>query len=140
MVTIGLISDAGGSGGAGTWTLVEQGAGAAVKYWNADLGGMEGHRVNLLVCQDQSRTAGAQSCANEMVQHGVVAVVEPFTGEGPTEVPTITGAGIPYVVVTGVSTAELSTAGAFALEVAFPAYLGAMALSAEQHGYKNVAF
>ena len=75
-----------------------------------------------------------------MVQHGVVAVVAPFTDEGPTEVPTIVAAGIPYIVVTGASSAELSTSGAYALESGFPSYIGAMALSAEQHGYKNVAF
>ena len=74
-----------------------------------------------------------------MVQHGVVAVVAPFTVEGPTEVPTIVGAGIPYIVVTGVSTVELTTPGAYALEAGFPAYFGAMAMSAKQHGYKNVA-
>ena len=109
-------------------------------YWNADLGGLEGHKVNLYICENQSTPAGGQSCANDMVQHGVVAVVEPFTGQGQTEVPTIVGAGIPYIVVTGASTAEPTTPGAYALEGGFPAYLGAMALSAKQHGYKKVAF
>jgi branched-chain amino acid transport system substrate-binding protein len=139
-VTIGFISDAGGSGAIGTGPLTEQGAKAATEYWNADLGGLEGHKVNLYICENQSTPAGGQSCANDMVQHGVVAVVEPFTGQGQTEVPTIVGAGIPYIVVTGASTAELTTPGAYALEGGFPAYLGAMALSAKQHGYKKVAF
>jgi branched-chain amino acid transport system substrate-binding protein len=139
-VTIGFISDAGGSGAIGTGALVEQGAKAATQYWNADLGGLEGHKVNIYICENQSTPAGGQSCANDMVQHGVVAVVEPFTGQGQTEVPTIVGAGIPYIVVTGASTAELTTPGAYALEGGFPAYLGAMALSAKQHGYKKVAF
>ncbi len=107
-----------------TGPLVEQGAKAATEYWNADLGGLEGHKVNLYICENQSTPAGGQSCANDMVQHGVVAVVEPFTGQGQTEVPTIVGAGIPYIVVTGASTAELTTPGAYALEGGFPAYLG----------------
>ena len=138
-VTLGFISDTGGSGSTGPGRLIEQGARAAVGYANAELGGLEGHTVKLFICEDQSTAAGGQSCAKEMVQHGVVAVVEPFTGQGPTEVPTIVGAGIPYIVVTGVSSAELSTPDAYALEAGFPAYLGAMALSAKQHGYKNVA-
>jgi branched-chain amino acid transport system substrate-binding protein len=75
-----------------------------------------------------------------MVQHHVVAVVEPFTGQGQTEVPTIVGAGIPYIVVTGASTAELETPGAYDLEGGFPAYLGAMAMSAKAHNFKKVAF
>ena len=48
-----------------------------------------------------------------------------------TEVPTIVGAGIPYITVSGGSTAELTTPGAYDLEGGFPAYLGAMALSAK---------
>jgi branched-chain amino acid transport system substrate-binding protein len=139
-VTVGTIIDAGGSGGIGTSALVEQGAKAAVSYVNADLGGLEGHKVNLYICENQNSPAGGQTCANDMVQHHVVAVVEPFTGQGQTEVPTVVGAGIPYITISGGSTAELTTPGAFALEGGFPAYLGAMALSAKQHGFKKVAF
>ena len=139
-VTIGIITDAGGSGGIGTSALVEQGAQAATKYLDADLGGLEGHKVNLYICENQNSPAGGQTCANDMVQHGVVAVVEPFTGQGQTEVPTITGAGIPYITISGASTAELTDPGSYDIEGGFPAYLGAMALSAKQHGYTKVAF
>jgi branched-chain amino acid transport system substrate-binding protein len=139
-VTIGMIVDAGGSGGIGTSALVEQGAKAATDYVDADLGGLEGHKVNLYICENQNSPAGGQTCANDMVQHGVVAVVEPFTGQGQTEVPTVVAAGIPYITVSGGSTAELTTPGAYDLEGGFPAYLGAMALSAKQHGIKKVAF
>ena len=139
-VTIGIITDGGGSSAIGTSALVEQGAQAATKYLNADLGGIEGHKVNLYVCENQSTPAGGQTCANDMVQKGVVAVVEPFTGQGQTEVPTIVGAGIPYITISGASTAELTSPGSYALEGGFPAYLGAMALSAKAHGLKKVAF
>jgi len=74
-----------------------------------------------------------------MVQHGVVVVIEPFTGQGQTEVPTIVKAGIPYITMSGGSTAELTTPGAFALQGGFPAILGAMAMQAKQEGYKKVA-
>jgi branched-chain amino acid transport system substrate-binding protein len=139
-VTIGIITDAGGSGGIGTSALVEQGAKAAVSYIDAYQGGLDGHKVNLYICENQNSPAGGQTCANDMVQHGVVAVVEPFTGQGQTEVPTIVAAGIPYITISGASTAELTSAGAFDIEGGFPAYLGAMALSAKQHGIKKVAF
>jgi branched-chain amino acid transport system substrate-binding protein len=139
-VTIGLIADAGGAGAIGTGPLVEQGAQAATKYLNADLDGLDGHKVNLYICENQSTPAGGQTCANDMVQHGVVAVVEPFTGQGQTEVPTITGAGIPYITISGASTAELTDPGSYDIEGGFPAYLGAMALSAKAHGITKVAF
>lgn len=139
-VTIGLISDGGGSSSIGTAALVEQGAKAAVAYENQYGDGLEGHKIDLYICENQSTPAGGQTCANDMVQHGVVAVVEPFTGQGQTEVPTIVGAGIPYITISGASTAELTSPGAFALEGGFPAYLGAMALSAKAHNLKKVAF
>ena len=89
-VTIGLISDGGGGSSIGTAALVEQGAKAAVAYQNEYGDGLEGHKIDLYICENQSTPAGGQTCANDMVQKGVVAVVEPFTGQGQTEVPTIT--------------------------------------------------
>jgi branched-chain amino acid transport system substrate-binding protein len=82
----------------------------------------------LYICENQETPAGGQACANDMVQHGVAAVIEPFTGQGQTEVPTVVKAGIPYITMSGGSTAELTTPGAFALQGGFPAILGAMAM------------
>ncbi len=138
-VTIGLISDGGAGSSIGTAEDVNQGAQAAVNYQNEYGDGLEGHKIDLYTCENQSTPAGGQTCANDMVQKGVVAVVEPFTGQGQTEVPTIVGAGIPYITISGASTAELTSPGAFALTGGFPAYLGAEALSAKQHGYTKVA-
>jgi len=137
-VTLGMISD-GGSGTVGTAPLVEQGAKAAVAYENEYGDGLEGHKIDLYICENQETPAGGQACANDMVQQGVAAVIEPFTGQGQTEVPTIVKAGIPYITMSGGSTAELTTPGAFALQGGFPAILGAMAMQAKQEGYKKVA-
>jgi branched-chain amino acid transport system substrate-binding protein len=137
-VTVGMISD-GGSGTVGTAPLVEQGAHAAVAYENEYGHGLDGHRIDLYICENQDTPAGGQACANDMVQHNVVAVVEPFTGQGQTEVPTVVKAGIPYITMSGQSTAELATPGAFALQGGFAAILGAMAMQAKQKGYKKVA-
>ncbi|HEY6427642.1 MAG TPA: ABC transporter substrate-binding protein [Acidimicrobiales bacterium] len=137
-VTVGMISD-GGSGTVATAPLVEQGAHAAVAYENEYGDGLDGHRIDLFICENQETPAGGQLCANDMVQHAVVAVVEPFTGQGQTEVPTIVKAGIPYITMSAQSTAELTTSGAFALQGGFAAILGAVALQARQEGYKKVA-
>jgi branched-chain amino acid transport system substrate-binding protein len=138
-VTIGIITD-GGSGAIGTAGEVEQGAKMGVSYLNQYGNGLDGHKLNLYVCLNQSTPAGGQTCANDMVQKGVAAVVLPFTGQGATEVPTIVKAGIPYITLSGASTAELTTPGAFAIEGGFPADLGAMALQAKADGYKKMAF
>ena len=104
------------------------------------LEGLDGHKINLYICENQATPAGGQTCANDMVQKGVVAVVVPFTGQGATEVPTITKAGIPYITLSGASEAELTTPGAFALTGGFPAILGAIALQAKSKGYQKVDF
>jgi len=137
-VKVGLISD-GGSGAIGTAPLVEQGAKMAVAYANAYKGGLGGHPIDLVICENQETPAGGQACANQMVQDKVVAVVEPFTGEGAVEVPTITKAGIPYITLSGASNQELMTPGAYDLEGGYPATLGAYALSAKAQGYSKFA-
>jgi branched-chain amino acid transport system substrate-binding protein len=137
-VNVGLISD-GGSGAIGTAPLVEQGAKMVVAYANAYRGGLAGHPINLLICENQSTPVGGQNCANQLVQQHVVAVVLPFTGQGPTEVPTITKAGIPYITVSGASSQELTTPGSFALTGGFPAALGSFALQAKQKGFAKMA-
>ena len=46
-VTVGLITDEGGSGGVGTSPLVVSGAKMAVAYANAYAKGLDGHKINL---------------------------------------------------------------------------------------------
>jgi len=138
-VNVGIILDGGGAGAIGTAPLVQQGAEMAVSYANAYKGGLDGHKINLEVCQNQETPAGGQACANQLVQDKVVAVVLPFTGQGATEVPTLTKAGIPYITLSGASNQELMTAGAYALTGGYPAVLGAYAQSAKAHGYTKFA-
>ena len=137
-VSVGIIVD-GGSGTIGTAPLVQQGAQMAVAYANAYKDGLDGHKITLVVCQNQATPAGGQACANQMVQDKVIAVAVPFTGQGATEVPTITKAGIPYITLSGASTQELTTPGAYDLTGGYPATLGAYALSAKAHGYSKFA-
>src|SRR6201999_816525 len=96
-VSVGIILDGGGGNTVGSAPLVQQGAEMGVAYANAYKGGLDGHKINMVFCQNQETPAGGQACANQLVQDKVVAVVLPFTGEGATEVPTITKAGIPYI-------------------------------------------
>jgi branched-chain amino acid transport system substrate-binding protein len=137
-VSIGIITD-GGSGAVGTAPLVEQGAKMTVAYANAYRGGLAGHTIKLVICENQETPAGGQACANQMVQDKVAAVVVPFTGQGAAEVPTITKAGIPYITLSGASTQELVTPGAYDLTGGYPASLGAYALSAKANGYSKLA-
>lgn len=137
-VIVGLISD-GGSGTIGTAPLVEQGEKMAVAWGNDYRGGLGGRPIQLFICENDSTPAGGQACANQMVQKHVVAVVLPFTGQGPTEVPTLVKAGIPYVAETGTSNEELTSRGAYALQSGYPAVLATYAANAKAKGYKKFA-
>ena len=137
-VVVGMISD-GGSGTVGTAPLVEQGAKMAVAWANAYRGGLGGRPINLFICENDSTPAGGQDCANQMVQKGVVVVVEPFTGQGPTEVPIIVKAGIPYLTLSGSTTEETTTKGAYSITGGLPGVLAADAAVAKSKGYKKFA-
>jgi len=73
-----------------------------------------------------------------MVQHGVVAVVEPFTGQARPRCRPSSGRHPLHHDQRGVDR-RAHLAGAYAIEGGFPAYLGAEALSAKQHGFTKVA-
>jgi branched-chain amino acid transport system substrate-binding protein len=136
-VTVGMIID-GTDGGSGTGATIEQGAQMAIRYQNQFGDGLDGHKMVLHFCANDETAVGGLLCATEMVQRKVVAVIEPSSGQGPTEVPTLVEAGIPYITMTGGSAAELTTPGAFALLGGVPAILGAVALQAKQKGYSKI--
>ncbi len=136
-VTVGMIID-GHDGEVGSPTNVEQGAQMGVRYQNQYGGGLDGHKIQIRFCANDRSATGGLLCAADLAQHGVVAVIEPSSGQGPTEVPTLVQAGIPYIAMTGGSAAELTTPGAFALLGGVPAILGAVALQAKQKGYSKM--
>lgn len=138
-VKIGLITESGGEAIGSQSALTEQGAQIAVEYVNTYRNGLAGHPIDLFICGNKASPAGASDCANQMVEQGVAAVVWPFTGFGPQEVPIITGAGIPVVAVSGSSAEELTTPNVFVLTGGYPGTLGAYAQHAKDNGVKKFA-
>ena len=100
--------------------------------------GLAGHKIQLVTCKEQEDVATTTACANQMVQSQVAAVVVTTTAYGQSMVPIITKAGIPYVTVSGASTAELTTPDAYAWTGGFPGTLITMAKYSASKGYKNV--
>ncbi len=135
-VKIGLINPEGGS--AISQPEDREAAQATADYVNANLGGMAGHKIQLVVCKEQEDVATATACANQMVQAKVAAVVVTTTGQGQAMVPIITKAGIPYVTISGASTAELTAPDAYSWTGGFPGTLITMAKYSASKGYKNV--
>ena len=138
-VTLGIITEGGSEAIGSQSALTEQGADIAVKYVNEHLGGIGSRPVELFICGNQATPAGAQDCANQMVEKKVVAVTLPFSGFGAAQAPIITGAGIPYVTGSGNSSEEFSAPNAFALTGGYPGTLGAMAQHAADQDFKKFA-
>lgn len=136
-ISIGFISPEGGA----TSQLPEsrEAAEAAVKYINSNLGGLHGRPFNLVVCKEKEDPATAHDCANQLVGDHVSAVISPATGQGDAIVPTVAGAGIPYISVQGPAVSEMTTPGTFVLTSGAPGGLAVAAQYAAQHKYKKVA-
>lgn len=135
-IKIGLINPEGGP--AISLPDARLAAQAAADYANANLGGIAGHRIEMVSCAAKEDPASNQDCANQMVEQGVAAVVVTTSGNGAAMVPIVTGAGIPYVAPSGTSAAELTAPGAFALSSGFPGMLSAMAAYSKEQGYDKV--
>ncbi|PXW32728.1 ABC transporter substrate-binding protein [Nocardia sp. 348MFTsu5.1] len=135
-VKIGLINNEGGQ--AISQPASREAAEAVVKYANENLGGIGGRPIELVICKEAEEPASARDCANQMVEAKVSAAVITSTGLGDVMVPTITGAGIPYITASGQSTSELTNPGSFLWTGGFPASLNAMASYAGEKGMKNV--
>ncbi len=138
-VKIGMITEGGSEAIGSQAALAEQGAEMAVEYVNEYRGGIAGRPIELFVCGNQATPTGAQDCANQMIEQGVVAVTLPFSGFGAAQAPIITGAGIPYVTGSANSAEEYTAANAFALTGGYPGTLGAMAQHASEHGVAKFA-
>lgn len=92
-----------------------------------------------MICKEKEDPASAHDCANQMVAAGVVGVLVPVTSQGDAMVPTITGAGVPYVTVVGPSAREMTTPDSFVLTGGLPSSFTGTAAYSAKHGYKRVA-
>jgi ABC-type branched-subunit amino acid transport system substrate-binding protein len=81
--------------------------GAVVQINNA--GGLGGHELNLITCNDSADPNKAADCARQAVDEGVVALVGGFTANGDAIMPILEQAGIPWFAPPGISAGELSS-------------------------------
>ena len=111
-VKIGLLNPEGSA--AANYPESRVAAEAVVAYANEHLGGLAGHKIELVRCElhaeDPSTMTG---CANQMVQDQVAAVVVTTGGNGELMAPVITKAGIAYTNFSGSSAIEFTGPNAF---------------------------
>ncbi|MFD6419158.1 ABC transporter substrate-binding protein [Streptomyces sp. NPDC060194] len=98
-------------------------ASAYARAVNAD-GGLAGHELRVLTCNERDTSIGAGRCARRAVAEGAVAVVGSYGRHADTALPILETAGIPYIGGYGLTSAEF--AGAFT----YPVHAGQAALLA----------
>src|SRR3954453_8013423 len=76
-------------------------------------GGLGGHELKLITCNDSADPNKAADCARQAVQEGVAAMVGGFTANGDAVMPILEQAGIPWFAPPGISAAELSSSDSY---------------------------
>lgn len=88
---------------------------AAVKSINAS-GGIDGHPIQLQVCNDQGNPNVAGQCARTAVSNGDVAVLGSYSQNAGTVLPILQAANIAYVGATAQSVTDTTSPISFPLE------------------------
>jgi branched-chain amino acid transport system substrate-binding protein len=116
--------------GATTFSGGTDGAKAAVAAVN-QAGGINGHKLNLIVCDAQDNPNVAAECANQMVSSHVLYVDADFSNEGDSFMPVLRSAGIPVMTGTPVGADELSFSNSYVLGSGTTTNGGAAAMCAK---------
>jgi len=130
-ITIGMISD--GKSSALDDTDEYKGAQAAAAYANAYLGGINGHKIVVKVCQARQDPAAATDCANQMVTSHAAAVVEGTLAEIDQTVKVLSSAKIPLVAGSASTQSALTAPYVFSLFNGL-SYFGVPAAEGKQLG------
>jgi ABC-type branched-subunit amino acid transport system substrate-binding protein len=86
---------------------------ATAAYANAYLGGLRGHPIELVTCEDKNVPATSQACGNTFVQQHVAAVAAGGPGLTDPWIQIVHPAGIPVGMNSAASSMVLSTPGVF---------------------------
>lgn len=129
------------SGPGSQYPEVLAGAKAAVAGINSR-GGIKGHPVELVYCDDQNNVNQGEACAREMVSDGVVAIADNYGNYGAQELPILAAAHIPlFAEEVQSSSLEYNSPEEFDID---PGALGTFASGAvygkQVAGYSTYAF
>ncbi|MGP4003590.1 ABC transporter substrate-binding protein [Streptomyces sp. 8N706] len=81
----------------------------AYARWVNRHGGLAGHELKVLTCNDHNDTVNAGRCARRAVAHDVVAVVGSYSQYGQSFMPQLEAEGIPYIGGYGVTDEEFTS-------------------------------
>ncbi|MFJ5828909.1 ABC transporter substrate-binding protein [Streptomyces sp. NPDC093089] len=81
----------------------------AYARWVNSQGGLDGHELRVLTCNEQNTSAGAADCARRAVREKAVAVVGSYSQNGRAFMAPLEAAGIPYIGGYGISEDEFTS-------------------------------
>jgi hypothetical protein len=95
----------------------------AYARWVNSKGGINGHRLRVLTCNDHNDTVQAARCAGRAQRKGVVAVVGSYSQYGRSFMPALESAGIPYIGGYGVADQEFTSPFSYPVNGGLPALI-----------------
>ncbi|WP_404785022.1 ABC transporter substrate-binding protein [Streptomyces pristinaespiralis] len=81
----------------------------AYARWAAAQGGIDGHELRVITCNEQNTPQGAATCARRAVKEGAAAVVGSYSQYGDAFMAPLEAAGIPFIGGFGVSDEEFTS-------------------------------
>jgi branched-chain amino acid transport system substrate-binding protein len=113
---------------------------AGVKYANTYLGGLGGHKIDLITCETRQDPAVAADCGNQMVEEGVVAVLAGVSGQSLSFYEPVHAADIPFFEHTaGDQDILLDKESSFALTNPLAGPVGHPASVVKEEGFDQAA-
>ena len=109
-ITLGMVNQE--NTAAGSFPELSQAVQAAIEFVNEELGGVDGHPLELEVCNTNFSTEGSTACAQQFVEAGVPAVLGGIDVFG-TAVETLADNGIPYIGGIPISTPSVRSENSF---------------------------
>ncbi|MEU0008440.1 ABC transporter substrate-binding protein [Streptomyces sp. NPDC006314] len=98
----------------------------AYAKWINSHGGIHGHRLEVLTCNDHNDSVGAAKCARRAAAEGVVAVVGSYSQFADSYLAPLEGAGIPYIGGYGVTNDEFTGSMSYPVNGGQPALLAGL--------------
>ncbi|MFE9774008.1 ABC transporter substrate-binding protein [Streptomyces sp. NPDC005931] len=98
----------------------------AYARWVNERGGINGRELEILTCNDQNDTVAAARCARRAVKEKAVAVVGSYSEFADSFLPTLEGAGIPYIGGYGITDDEFTSPLSYPVNGGQPALLAGL--------------
>lgn len=93
----------------------------AYARWVNDSGGLDGHKLKVLTCNEHNDSVGAAECANRAVRENVVAVVGSYSQYSRAFLGPLEANGIPYIGGYGLTDEEFTSPLSYPVNGGLPA-------------------